>query len=156
MRTLRLLALSLLVLALVGTVPAGAAEPSQDDMREGIDASNAALAAGLAAGDATAIAGLYTADGWLMAPNAPTAKGHEAIATAFQGFIDMGATVLQLTTDELHGSGSMAHEVGHYVLEMADGTHVDHGKYIVIWQRTDDGWKLHRDMFNSDMAVPAQ
>ena len=47
-----------------------------------------------------------------------------------------------------------AAEVGRYVLAMADGTEVDRGKYIVLWRHTEDGWKLHRDIFNSDLPAP--
>jgi len=30
---------------------------------------------------------------------------------------------------------------------------MDHGKYIVVWKNTADGWRLHRDIFNSNMAA---
>jgi ketosteroid isomerase-like protein len=30
----------------------------------------------------------------------------------------------------------------------ADGNVVGEGRYIVIWKRTDAGWKLHRDIWN--------
>lgn len=154
MRTVRLLVLVLAAVLLVGSaLPTAAA---QDDLRAAIEAANARFAAAVAAGDAAAVAGMYTADGWLMAPNAPTATGHEAIAAAFQGMLDMGVTSVSLITDEVHGAGAMAHEVGRYVIEGADGAHMDHGKYIVIWHHTEDGWKLHRDIYNSDMAPPAQ
>ena len=46
-----------------------------------------------------------------------------------------------------------AHEVGRFVTETADGDHIDHGKYVVIWKRIEGEWKLHRDIFNSNMAA---
>jgi hypothetical protein len=50
----------------------------------------------------------------------------------------------------------MAHEVGKYTL-MGDGDKVlDAGKYIVIWQRQDGQWKLHRDIWNSSQPAPQQ
>jgi len=30
------------------------------------------------------------------------------------------------------------------------GSTMDEGKYIVIWKREGDGWKLYRDMWSSD------
>lgn len=126
---------------------------AQDDAA-GIERANAALAAAVASGDADAAVALYTEDGMLMAPNAPAATGHDAIRAAFQEMIEAGVGSLALTSDELEVFGDTAHEVGRYVLEAADGSHLDHGKYVVIWKRTDDGWKLHRDIFNSDMAAP--
>jgi hypothetical protein len=36
------------------------------------------------------------------------------------------------------------------------GTRINAGKYIVIWKRQPTGgWKIHRDIFNSDVP-PAQ
>jgi ketosteroid isomerase-like protein len=50
----------------------------------------------------------------------------------------------------------MAHEVGKYTL-MGDGDKVlDSGKYVVIWQRQDGQWKLHRDIWNSSQPAPKQ
>ena len=34
----------------------------------------------------------------------------------------------------------------------ADGSHVDHGKYMVAWVHTEDGWKMTHDIWNSSMA----
>lgn len=141
---------SFLALSLLA-VPGVAA---QEDAAAGIAASNAALSAAVAAGDANAVVALYTSDAMLMAPNAPSATGHEAIRAAFEGMVEAGIASLSLTTDEIQAHGDVAHEVGRYVLEGKDGSHLDHGKYIVIWQRAADGWKLHRDIFNSDMAAP--
>lgn len=152
-RLLTALAPSLaLALVAAGTLPALAAP---QDPAAAIGEVNTALAAAVAAQDADAVAALYTEDAMLMAPNAPAATGHEAITAAFQGMIDMGVGSLALTTDEVVVHGDLAHEVGRFVLEGADGSHMDHGKYIVIWKNTADGWKLHRDIFNSDMAMPA-
>jgi ketosteroid isomerase-like protein len=147
----RRLSAALVALVVLAAVPVSAAlqEPAA-----AIAEANAALSAALAAGDLDSIVAGYTEDAMFMAPNAPAAKGHDAIREAFAGFLAMGAGSLQLTTDELEVFGDTAHEVGRFVLEGADGSHMDHGKYIVIWKRTDDGWKLHRDIFNSDMAPP--
>ncbi len=40
-------------------------------------------------------------------------------------------------------------EQGRYELADADGNVADHGKYIVIWKRDGDDWKLHRDIWNT-------
>ena len=41
-------------------------------------------------------------------------------------------------------------ETGKYTMMDADGKVVYDGKYMVIWKRDGDGWKIHRDMGNSN------
>ena len=131
------------------------AEPAQDDAAEAeaIEAVNQALSDCVAAKDAETCSGLYTVEAIYMAPNADPVEGRAAIAEAFAAEIAAGMEVVRLTADEIEVFGTTAHEVGHFVIESGDGTHLDHGKYIVLWKRTEEGWKLHRDIFNSNMAA---
>ena len=89
----------------------------------------------------------------MVAANGDPIEGSEAITADFNGSFAAGMGALRLTTDEMEIFGDTAQEVGRYVVEAADGSHMDHGKYIVIWKNTEDGWKLHRDIFNSNMAA---
>ncbi len=116
-----------------------------------IEAANQQLSDLFAAGDADALGMWYTVDALLMGPNANPIEGREAITANFKEVLAAGGT-LRLTSDEVEVFGDVAHEVGRYVQEASDGSHVDHGKYIVIWKRTEDGWKLYRDIWNSNMA----
>jgi ketosteroid isomerase-like protein len=34
----------------------------------------------------------------------------------------------------------------------AQNTLVDDGKYLVLWKKTDKGWKMFRDSFSSNRA----
>ena len=66
---------------------------------------------------------------------------------------------LKLETLELNGDGDHACEVGRYKRTNRDGKVIDSGKYIAIWRHGEDGWKVHRDLFNADPAPappPAQ
>ena len=131
------------------------AEPAQDDVAEAeaIGAVNQAVSDCVAAKDAETCSGLYTVEAIYMAPNLDPVEGRAAIAEAFAAEISGGMEVVRLTADEIEVFGNTAHEVGRFVIESGDGTHLDHGKYIVLWKRTEEGWKLHRDIFNSNMAA---
>lgn len=124
------------------------------DMKTEVEAVNAAFSAAHAAKDAAAVSMLYTEEGWFMAPNGPTVKGRAAIAEAITGMLGSGIAGVALTTEEAEGTDSSAVEVGRYALTNAAGETIDEGKYLVWWRRTADGWRLHRDIFNSDRPLP--
>lgn len=52
-------------------------------------------------------------------------------------------------------SGDMAWVSGDYSVVDAAGATVDHGKYLSVSRRTGDGWKMIRDIWNSDAAPAA-
>lgn len=131
-----------------------APETSQpEDMTAMMQAADAEFVAAFDAGDAGALAALYTADGMLLPPNADFVSGTEAIGGFWQAVMDAGVASAELRVEEAQGLGDTAWEVGHYALFDSSGTALDEGKYIVIWKRTEAGWKLHRDIWNSSRAV---
>ena len=134
----------------------GCAAPQQDntaEARAGIEAMNAQFMAAFSHGDAASVAACYTEDAQLLPPNGETVSGREAIQEAMQGFIDAGLKI-RLETTEVEGHGDTAHEVGRATLTGEDGQMIDQAKYIVIWKRVGDEWKLHRDIFNSNLPLP--
>jgi len=106
------------------------------DVRADIEKANQAFAAAFAKGDAAAIAAMYSADAQVFPPNSDAIKGAAAIQKVWQG--------------------AMAHEVGNYTMLAADGKEIDRGKYLVIWKREGNAWKLHRDIWNTSMPTPAK
>ena len=44
---------------------------------------------------------------------------------------------------------------GTYVITGADGSHIDHGKWMLVSKKTSGVWKTQCDIFNSDMPMPA-
>ncbi len=122
--------------------------------RESIAAENEAFLTAFAKGDATAMAMTYTEDGQALPPNGEVVTGREALAGLWQAVFGMGIVGATLETVELEQLGNHAYEVGKYTLKATDGSEVDRGKYVVIWQCLPGGeWKWHRDIWNS--SVPA-
>lgn len=119
-----------------------------------IEAANAKFVETFLKGDSTGVANLYTADAMVLPPNMQTVKG-SSIAGFWGGFMKMGVKNLKLITDNLEGNNEQLVETGHYEI-YGDGDKImDKGKYIVAWKPVDGSWKLHRDIFNSDMPMPA-
>ncbi len=144
---IRTAAVMLVGVALCGCRPPQAEPPA--DVTADIRTADDQFSAAFAAQDAAALANLYTAQAQLLPPNSDFIIGREAIQTFWQGVMDAGVAVATLTIEEAMGTDSMAVEVGRYEMSTADGSTIDEGKYIVWWQRTPAGWRLHRDIWNS-------
>jgi len=146
----RLLALLALPLSACSTPQPPVQQPR--DVSSEIAAANEQFGAAFGALDAEALAGLYTTDAKLLPPSSDFVTGSNAIQTFWQGVMDAGVASAALTTEEAIAVDSLAFEVGRYALADADGNPLDEGKYIVIWRLTADGWRLHRDIWNSSRA----
>ena len=113
-----------------------------------IRANGAALAAAINAGNAAAAAELYTADGALMPPGAPQFRGRRGVQSYWQASINNGLANVALETLEVEERDDTATEIG-LVTGSMGGVGLT-GKYVVLWKRVGDAWKLHRDIFNFD------
>ncbi len=127
-------------------------EPKHTDAHAAIAEAAEAMEASWNAHDWVAVAEVYTEDAIVMPPGVEAAQGREAIAALFEGIEGVN---LDLQTEEVFAVEGAALEVGSWVMTADDGTHLDHGDYMAAWTRTDDGWKMARDMWNSNMGPPS-
>ena len=145
----RRIGLALLALALALPFPAFA--QTGGDLKAQITKMSDAWEKAYNAGDAAGVAALYGKDATVMPPNAEPASGSSAIRTFFDGDVKSGAKN-ELTTEDVSGAGDYAVETGKWVATSADGKHLDHGKYVTVYKKADGGWKIYRDIWNSNMA----
>jgi uncharacterized protein (TIGR02246 family) len=118
-----------------------------DDVRAAVEAGNRAFVTAFLAGDARAVAELYTDDARVVAPGSPPAGGRAEIEAFWRGVIASGVKDVALTTASVEASGGLAVEDGTVRLVAADGT-VNEDRYVVVWKRLDGRWRLHRDIWN--------
>jgi len=111
-------------------------------------------------GDAAAGAATYTDDAILMPPNHSPLEGKQAIEKylAELGSHLQGAN-FQLSILEVDVQGDTTIVRGTYsnsfTIPGMDATMEDRGKTMNVWKRqTDGGWKLHRDIWNSNIPIP--
>ena len=109
---------------------------------------------GLNTGDLDLLASMYTSDARLMAPNTPMAQGSEAVRAEFGELIQGGITG-ELDTIEAAVSGDLGYRAGTYSLFGADGSPIDAGKYVEVWEKTAAGWQIAYDVYNSDLPADA-
>ncbi len=124
------------------------------ETQDAIAAADRRFEAAFNRGDAAAVASLYTENGQFLQPHGEPAKGRAAIQTVFQGLMDMGVRTIRLETLEVESYGDTASEIGTYALEADDGQLLDRGKFLVLWKKQADQWRLHRDMINSSLPAP--
>jgi len=163
MKRLSLVAL-LITAAAACSQPAPAAPPPPPPpdpaaVRSAIETANSKAAAAMLAGDVTAGTAHYADDAVVMMPNAPKATGKAEIAGMFTGMMaEMTVTAANFTTNEVLIDGNTAIETGAFnvTMKMKKGGHEikDTGKYMTVWKKQPDGgWKVIRDINNSDMPA---
>jgi uncharacterized protein (TIGR02246 family) len=128
---------------------------TQSDVRSQVEHGNQQFMAAFKAGDAASLSRLYTREAQLLPANSDVVRGTDAIRAFWQGALDMGLREATLETVEVDALGDTAIEVGRYRLLADEGVQADHGKYIVIWKKDADRWKLHRDIWTTSQPPAA-
>ena len=118
---------------------------------EGIKEANKLFMDAFADGDAEKVAGFYTANCRFLPDNSHPVDGRADVQELLQSMMDGGVSSVELITWEVEDCGDTAVEVGRVVMRGDDDEIVDDGKFIVIWKKENDGWRLHRDIVNSSL-----
>jgi uncharacterized protein (TIGR02246 family) len=102
-------------------------------------------------GDLERIASLYTPDAIVMPPDGPFVRGRDDIKKMWGTVAQqLGLKDVRLETMELDFAGDTAYEVGEAKLSLASGAAT--AKYVVVWKKVADAWRLHRDIWNAKAA----
>ena len=160
---------AILVLALLWTMTAGGQGGDQAPATKGQSTSSSEAAVkqvadayvkGVLAGDAKAIAALYTVDAVEMPPNEPSVKGRAAIEQYYTKLFSGPTKVGQFTLTHLEARavGDTGYDVGTYQQSMnppgQTTATTDTGKFVVILKRSQGAWKVAYAIYNSDQAPP--
>jgi ketosteroid isomerase-like protein len=120
-----------------------------EDARKAIIASDA-IFSDLANKDDGSILTRYTEDACLLPPNSAPVCGRDNILNFFKGGPKVHSKFI---IQHIYGDGNdFVTEESNYELFDLNNNKLDEGKVIVIWKKTKDGWKMHRDMFSSNRA----
>lgn len=145
-----------LAVTLAGCQPAAPAGLSEADVQAIRRADQAAVAA-LVANDWAAWAAGFAEQGMIMPPNSEAVTGRDGIQAWAAGFPPL--TAFEAQVEEIEGLGNLAYVRGSYSLTITPpgGTPMpDRGKYMYVARKQPDGsWKVVRDMWNSDLPLPA-
>ena len=144
----QLLRAVLVTLVMTGTAHAQA---SNSDT-EAIQAAARQFSAALVRGDAEAITALYTHNAVIFPERSDAISGHDALRRYWTRKPGQKVTRHVLIPTRIEIDGQHAYDHGTY--EIAGERNGNawgpvRGKYLVVWRRDPDGWKMQLDMWNS-------
>ena len=131
-----------------------------DEVRASIAAIDKKFMEDVNWGNAAAGAAAYTDDAILMPPNHSPVEGKQAIEKYLAEIgSQLQASNFQLSILEVDVQGDTTIVRGTYsssfTVPGTDAPMEDQGKTLNVWKRQADGsWKLHRDIWNSNMPIP--
>ena len=149
-------AISLLMIPAVVLLNAACAQP--DDSYTGASAEETVRqlamdwAAAEASNDIDAALGYMWDDAVMQPPNAPQIEGHDAIRDLYETVTFISLEVGPLT---VKASGDLAAVWGplNYALDTPSGRINDQAKFVAIWERRGDDWKVLENTWNSNLPA---
>lgn len=100
-------------------------------------------------GDFDGIAALYTDDAIAFPPGSAMVKGKAAIGAMWKGMAAQVTDPKVTTLDVKILGGSAAREIGTFSLKTKGPAPKDvTGKYVVVWEKVGENWKLAVDIWN--------
>ena len=100
-------------------------------------------------GDFAGVASLYTDDATAFPPGSGMVKGRAAIAAMWKGMAEQVSDPKVTTLDVKPLGPSAAREIGTFSLKTKGPTPKEvTGKYVVVWEKVGDHWKLAADIWN--------
>jgi ketosteroid isomerase-like protein len=132
---------------------AGCMPVPQADL-EGLKGMEGVWQSALDAKDPGAMTAIYAEDGVLLPPNSEAISGRAAIQAFWAEALVSGINGVAKDT-EVYAHRDLGYTVGTYTATGASGATIDEGKYLIIWRNVDGEWKIHRDIWNSSLPLPA-
>jgi len=122
-----------------------------DEAKKAIAASNDTYFIAIAKNDGS-ILDHYAEDACLFPPNSPIISGRAEMAKFFKhSYETYGLKGGKFITKNIYGDGhEYVTEEGLWQSFDATGKLFDDGKFLVLWKKTKNGWKMFRDSFSSN------
>ncbi|MEK9282962.1 SgcJ/EcaC family oxidoreductase [Bradyrhizobium sp. ISRA442] len=100
-------------------------------------------------GDFSGIASLYSTDATAFPPGSPIVHGRAAIEAMWKSMAEQIGDPKLTTVDVRPLGPAAAREIGTFVLKTKGPTPQEvTGKYVVVWEKIGDEWKLATDIWN--------
>ncbi len=126
--------------------------PDLEEAKKAIAESNAIYFQAFSKGDSSIFIDRYAPDCCIMAPGVPAMCGKNAARDFFRtAYYEIGLRDGKFITTDVFGDGKeFVTEVGLWQSFDASHNMFDDGKFLVLWKKTPEGWKMFRDSFSSN------
>ena len=150
----KLLVLFLVLAHFVANAQSDKESASLKVAKKEIAASNATYFTAIAKND-DSILNYYADDACLLPPNSVTLCNHAQLAKFFRdGYKNYGLRGGKFITQNIYGDGKeYVTEEGLWQSFDANGQLFDDGKFLVLWKKTQKGWKMFRDSFSTNRPL---
>lgn len=126
-------------------------EPTNDKQRARLLEQIAQFSKEVVAGNAKAIAAMYTEDGKIFPGGRRIMEGRQALEEYWTPGGSSRISYHKITPEEIKFLGDYAYDFGYYEgkTTQADGTSSDWaGKYVIVWKRVGEEWQIYLDIWN--------
>ncbi|WP_268849334.1 YybH family protein [Flavobacterium aestivum] len=126
-----------------------------EEAKKAIAESNAIYFESFVKNDSSIFINRYAKDAVIMAPNSVPMYGHDAASKFFRKAYDSyGMRNGKFITTAVYGDGlEFVTEEGLWQSFNDKGELFDDGKFLVLWKKTPQGWKMFRDSFSSNRKL---
>jgi ketosteroid isomerase-like protein len=101
--------------------------------------------------DLAATLAVFADDAQILPQHGPAVRGHEEIEAYFRDTITP-KVAYDTDTEMTLVSGDLGVEQGRYwIRNVRRGSDVEEGKYLHVWRRIGNDWKLYRMIYNTDV-----
>ena len=108
-------------------------------------------------GDSALFLKTFTPDGCMLAPNQPAFCGQRGLIQFYKNTRKAGIKNTVFTSVGLYGqTDEYVTEQGVFEVFDAAQHSLAKGKVVNIWKKTDQGWRIFRQMLNFDAPLPQQ
>jgi len=126
-----------------------------EEAKKAIAESNNIYFKAFQTGDSSIFVNRYADDCCIMPPGAPAVCGHDGALNFFKiGYYKIGLRNGKFITKQVYGDGeTYVTEEGLWESYDANNQLFDDGKFLVLWKKTPQGWKMFRDSFSSNRSA---
>jgi ketosteroid isomerase-like protein len=126
------------------------AQADNAKVKEEINEANKQFAQVYNSSGGAGVAAFYAKDAEVLPPNSEMIENNDDIAKFWKGVYDAGVKKFSLTALTVETFGTSAVETGKFAIYDANDKQLDAGKYLVFWKKEKEGWKLFRDIWNTN------
>ncbi|MBC7829734.1 MAG: nuclear transport factor 2 family protein [Chitinophagaceae bacterium] len=128
------------------------ANANLEEAKVAIAKSNSIYFQAFVKGDSSLFIDRYAKDCCIMPPNTPAMCSVNSPLEFFRiAYIQMGLRNGNFITTDVFGNGEeFVTEMGLFQLFDSGNVMIDNGKYLVLWKKTANEWKMFRDSFSSN------